>query len=330
MGSCGVCVSPSLTVPSLPPPIPFQGWRSWGWRAALRAGGRGGTAAAFPHWEGRAPPPAARRWVWVVGVASRWAWPAIGGGIVYFLIPLPPPPSPLLQSGSGSPGGGSGGGVPAGGGLSPAEVAELFQRLAQSQQERWLLEEKVLGAMGRGWEGAREAEGIQGREWRALGGEWGREGGEVGGGRWEGGGGTCRGKDGGGRTGVGIRKGCGVILGWVWGAVGAVRGGWEGIQAMKWEYLLLGVGLGAHRVGNRGTERDWRHWDGSGTNCWQREGDEGHRAGTEGGDRGAWGGCSTPRPLPGAAPGGEQRFHGGGSVPEERHHRELREGQPAG
>lgn len=47
------------------------------------------------------------------------------------------------KSGSGSPGGGSGGGVPAGGGLSPAEVAELFQRLAQSQQERWLLEEKV-------------------------------------------------------------------------------------------------------------------------------------------------------------------------------------------
>ncbi|XP_030825654.1 LOW QUALITY PROTEIN: GRIP1-associated protein 1-like, partial [Camarhynchus parvulus] len=46
------------------------------------------------------------------------------------------------KSGSGSPGGGSGGG-PAGGGLSPAEVAELFQRLAQSQQERWLLEEKV-------------------------------------------------------------------------------------------------------------------------------------------------------------------------------------------
>ena len=90
MGSCGVCVSPSLTVPSLPPPIPFQGWRSWGWRAALRAGGRGGTAAAFPHWEGRAPPPAARRWVWVVGVASRWgykvgaiamwAWPRRCGG----------------------------------------------------------------------------------------------------------------------------------------------------------------------------------------------------------------------------------------------------------
>ncbi|XP_074713706.1 GRIP1-associated protein 1 isoform X7 [Strix uralensis] len=48
------------------------------------------------------------------------------------------------KSGSGSPGGGSGGGgVPGGGGLSPAEVAELFQRLAQSQQERWLLEEKV-------------------------------------------------------------------------------------------------------------------------------------------------------------------------------------------
>ncbi|KAM3654500.1 GRIP1-associated protein 1-like, partial [Ammospiza maritima maritima] len=47
------------------------------------------------------------------------------------------------KSGSGSPGGGSGGGGPAGGGLSPAEVAELFQRLAQSQQERWLLEEKV-------------------------------------------------------------------------------------------------------------------------------------------------------------------------------------------
>ncbi|XP_074387431.1 GRIP1-associated protein 1 isoform X2 [Zonotrichia albicollis] len=47
------------------------------------------------------------------------------------------------KSGSGSPGGGSGGGVPAGGGLSPAEVAELFQRLAQSQQERWMLEEKV-------------------------------------------------------------------------------------------------------------------------------------------------------------------------------------------
>ncbi|KAM9207958.1 LOW QUALITY PROTEIN: GRIP1-associated protein 1 [Leptosomus discolor] len=49
------------------------------------------------------------------------------------------------KSGSGSPGGGSssGGGVPSGGGLSPAEVAELFQRLAQSQQERWLLEEKV-------------------------------------------------------------------------------------------------------------------------------------------------------------------------------------------
>ncbi|XP_041268405.1 GRIP1-associated protein 1-like [Onychostruthus taczanowskii] len=47
------------------------------------------------------------------------------------------------KSGSGSPGGGSAGGVPAGGGLSPAEVAELFQRLAQSQQERWLLEEKV-------------------------------------------------------------------------------------------------------------------------------------------------------------------------------------------
>ncbi|XP_069739291.1 GRIP1-associated protein 1, partial [Phaenicophaeus curvirostris] len=44
------------------------------------------------------------------------------------------------KSGSGSPGGGSGG-APAG--LSPAEVAELFQRLAQSQQERWLLEEKV-------------------------------------------------------------------------------------------------------------------------------------------------------------------------------------------
>ncbi|XP_033927609.1 GRIP1-associated protein 1 isoform X2 [Melopsittacus undulatus] len=49
-----------------------------------------------------------------------------------------------MKSGSGSPGGGSGaGGVPCGGGLSPAEVAELFQRLAQSQQERWLLEEKV-------------------------------------------------------------------------------------------------------------------------------------------------------------------------------------------
>ncbi|XP_075594829.1 GRIP1-associated protein 1 isoform X2 [Balearica regulorum gibbericeps] len=52
------------------------------------------------------------------------------------------------KSGSGSPGGGSGsgaggGGIPGGGGLSPAEVAELFQRLAQSQQERWLLEEKV-------------------------------------------------------------------------------------------------------------------------------------------------------------------------------------------
>ncbi|XP_014117722.1 PREDICTED: GRIP1-associated protein 1-like [Pseudopodoces humilis] len=47
------------------------------------------------------------------------------------------------KSGSGSPGGGSAGGVPGGGGLSPAEVAELFQRLAQSQQERWLLEEKV-------------------------------------------------------------------------------------------------------------------------------------------------------------------------------------------
>lgn len=116
MGSCGVCVSPSLTVPSLPPPIPFQGWRSWGWRAALRAGGRGGTAAAFPHWEGRAPPPAARRWVWVVGVASRWAWPAIGGGIVYFLIPLPPPPPPSYSRGLAAPGGAVAGGCPQGGG----------------------------------------------------------------------------------------------------------------------------------------------------------------------------------------------------------------------
>ena len=46
--------------------------------------------------------------------------------------------------------------MPAGGGLSPAEVAELFQRLAQSQQERWLLEEKVRswGQWGVGWEGA--------------------------------------------------------------------------------------------------------------------------------------------------------------------------------
>lgn len=46
--------------------------------------------------------------------------------------------------------------MPAGGGLSPAEVAELFQRLAQSQQERWLLEEKVRswGQWGAGWEGA--------------------------------------------------------------------------------------------------------------------------------------------------------------------------------
>lgn len=72
-----------------------------------------------------------------VGVACNWGWYCI------FSHSSPPPPSPLLQSGSGSPGGGSGGGVPAGGGLSPAEVAELFQRLAQSQQERWLLEEKV-------------------------------------------------------------------------------------------------------------------------------------------------------------------------------------------
>lgn len=66
-----------------------------------------------------------------------WAWP---GGSDH-APPLLPPPLP--QSGSGSPGGGSAGGVPGGGGLSPAEVAELFQRLAQSQQERWLLEEKV-------------------------------------------------------------------------------------------------------------------------------------------------------------------------------------------
>lgn len=169
--------------------------------------------------------------------------------------------------------------MPAGGGLSPAEVAELFQRLAQSQQERWLLEEKVLGAMGRGWEGAREAEGIQGREWRALGGEWGREGGEVGGGRWEGGGGTCRGKDGGGRTGVGIRKGCGVILGWVWGAVGAVRGGWEGIQAMKWECLLLGGdwghtgwGIGEQKgIGGTGMEVGQTAGSGRGTRGTVRE-----------------------------------------------------------
>ncbi|KAM6289201.1 LOW QUALITY PROTEIN: GRIP1-associated protein 1 [Aegotheles albertisi] len=47
------------------------------------------------------------------------------------------------KSGSCSRGGSGAGGVPGGGGLSPAEVAELFQRLAQSQQERWLLEEKV-------------------------------------------------------------------------------------------------------------------------------------------------------------------------------------------
>ncbi|KAM8793675.1 GRIP1-associated protein 1 [Eudromia elegans] len=52
------------------------------------------------------------------------------------------------KSGSGSPGGGSpGGGAPGAGAgsgeLSAAEAAELLERLARSQQERWLLEEKV-------------------------------------------------------------------------------------------------------------------------------------------------------------------------------------------
>uniref|UniRef100_A0A8B9N250 Uncharacterized protein n=1 Tax=Accipiter nisus TaxID=211598 RepID=A0A8B9N250_9AVES len=64
--------------------------------------------------------------------------------------------APGSSPGGGSGGGGGAGGVPGGGGLSPAEVAELFQRLAQSQQERWLLEEKVLGGNweGLGWEAA--------------------------------------------------------------------------------------------------------------------------------------------------------------------------------
>ncbi|XP_032297597.1 LOW QUALITY PROTEIN: GRIP1-associated protein 1 [Coturnix japonica] len=48
-------------------------------------------------------------------------------------------PLPSTKSGYGEAGGGGGGGGFLQGGLSPAEVAELFQRLAQSQQERWLL-----------------------------------------------------------------------------------------------------------------------------------------------------------------------------------------------
>lgn len=106
-------------------------------------------------WPHTGPPPTQLRvgldWG---GGAALWVWLQRGGGAS---SPDPPPPHPALpspQSGSGSPGGGSGGGggggVPGGGGLSPAEVAELFQRLAQSQQERWLLEEKVLGG---DWEG---------------------------------------------------------------------------------------------------------------------------------------------------------------------------------
>ena len=63
---------PSLLL-SLILPIAFQGWRSWGWRVAPQGGGRGGTAAAFPPWEGRAQPLAAPRWVggWVGGLTMR-------------------------------------------------------------------------------------------------------------------------------------------------------------------------------------------------------------------------------------------------------------------
>lgn len=273
-----MCV-PQPHCPLFAPPNPISGLEELGLESGSPGRGPGGDSSSVSSLGRESSAPGSTK-VGVgggrgleVGVACNWGWYCI------FSHSSPPPPSPLLQSGSGSPGGGSGGGVPAGGGLSPAEVAELFQRLAQSQQERWLLEEKVLGAMGRGWEGAREAEGIQGREWRALGGEWGREGGEVGGGRWEGGGGTCRGKDGGGRTGVGIRKGCGVILGWVWGAVGAVRGGWEGIQAMKWECLLLGGdwghtgwGIGEQKgIGGTGMEVGQTAGSGRGTRGTVRE-----------------------------------------------------------